>query len=138
MDNRRKKLIKEKAKRKPNVKKLPKFRFMAMSKLIGVVSFGFLFIIVIYALMEMHRSQIYDALPQLIISSFAFAAVYSGFYLTMAKVEHVEEEKTKREKEIKSLQKTGNTEEIERKRQEITDLAEKVGDILSETTQYSQ
>ena len=49
---------------------------------------------------EMHNTGNYDALPQLIISAFGFASIYSGFYLTMAKVEHVEEERTKREKEL--------------------------------------
>lgn len=127
-------------KRRPssNEKKLLRFRFMAMSKLIGIAAFGFLAVIVIYSLEEMHRSQVYDALPQLIMSAFAFAAVYSGFYLTMAKVEHVEEEKTKREKELKNMEKSGNTDEIEAKRQEIEYLREKLGEILSETSQYNQ
>lgn len=123
---------------KSNGKKLPKFRFMAMSKLIGLVAFGFLALIVVYTLVEMHRSQIYDALPQLIMSAFGFAAVYAGFYLTMAKVEHIEEEKTIRQKELKALEKTDNTEAIERKQQEIMDLSEKLGQILSEVNQYTQ
>lgn len=124
-------------KKNQNSKKLPRFRFMAMSKLIGVIAFGFLATIVIYSLVEMHKSQTYDALPQLIVSSFAFAAVYAGFYLTMAKVEHIEEEKTKREKELKSLEKTGDVEEIERKKQEISDLGAKLSEIISETTHYN-
>lgn len=119
----------------------PKFKFMAMSKLIGLVSFSFVLAIVIYAMYEMHVSQIYDALPQLIISAFAFASIYTGFYLTMAKMEHVEQEKTLRERELKSLEKQKahgkNIDEdtINRKKLEIEALTQKMNDIISETTQ---
>ena len=76
---------------------LPKFRFMAMSKLIGVIAFGFVFGITVYSMIEMHNTGDYSNLGQLIISAYGFASVYAGFYLLMAKVEHVEEEKTKRD-----------------------------------------
>lgn len=117
-------------------KKLPKFKFMAMSKLLGILSFGFAFAIVVYAMVEMHISQIYDALPQLIISGVALAGAYVGFYLTMAKVEHVEDEKTKRQKELKALEKNNADESaIEDKKQEIRNLQEKMHELLSEATQ---
>ena len=117
-------------------KKLPKFRFMAMSKLIGLVAFGFVFMITIYAMHEMHITGNYDALPQLIISAFSFASVYAGFYLLMAKVEHVEEERTKREKELALLKKKDAPEEdIQSKKDEIEALRQKMNDLLSETTQ---
>ena len=66
-----------------------------------------------------------------------FASVYSGFYLTMAKVEHVEDEKSKREKELATLKKskTKDEEEIQAKKAEIESLRQKMNDILSETTQ---
>ena len=78
---------------------------------------------------EMHNTGNYDALPQLIISAFGFASVYSGFYLTMAKVEHVEDEKSKREKELATLKKskTKDEEEIQIKKAEIESLAAPVG-----------
>ena len=93
--------------------------------------------ITIYAMNEMHNTGNYDALPQLIISAFGFASVYSGFYLTMAKVEHVEDEKSKREKELATLKKskTKDEEEIQTKKAEIESLRQKMNDILSETTQ---
>ena len=118
-------------------KKLPKFRFMAMSKLIGLIAFAFVFMITVYAMHEMHITGNYDSLPQLIISAFGFASVYSGFYLTMAKVEHVEDEKSKREKELATLKKgkTKDEEEIQNKKAEIESLRQKMNDILSETTQ---
>ena len=81
----------------------------------------------------MHISQIYDALPQLIISSFAFATCYTAFYLTMAKVEHIEIEKTKREKELSVMKKNNSSdEEIQSKKQEIESCCQKINEILSD------
>ena len=117
-------------------KRLPKFRFMAMSKLIGLIAIAFVFMVTIYTMQEMHNTGNYDALPQLIISAFGFASIYAGFYLTMAKMEHVEEEKTKREKELALLKrKEASQEDIDDKRQEIESLRQKMNDLLSETTQ---
>ena len=55
----------------------------------------------------------------------------------MAKVEHVEDEKSKREKELATLKKskTKDEEEIQTKKAEIESLRQKMNDILSETTQ---
>lgn len=116
--------------------KKSKFKFMAMSKLIGIIAFTFVLAITIYALYEMHRVSMYDALPQLIISAFGFASVYAGFYLTMAKMEHVEEEKTKREKELALLkEQMAPQEDIDYKKQEIDNLNQKINDLVSETNQ---
>lgn len=118
-------------------KKLPKFRFMAMSKLIGLIAFAFVFMITVYAMNEMHITGNYDSLPQLIISAFGFASIYSGFYLTMAKVEHVEEEKTLREKELAHLKKAKDRdeEEIQDKRSEIEQLKQNINEIINQSTQ---
>lgn len=117
-------------------KKRPRFKFMAMSKLIGLIAFVFVFMITIYSMQEMHNTGNYDALPQLIISAFGFASIYSGFYLTMAKVEHVEEERTKREKELTLLKnKKASKEDIADKKQEIESLRQKMNDLINETTQ---
>ena len=117
-----------------NRRTYPRFRFMAMSKMIGIIAFGFVFMITIYSMKEMHNTGNYDALPQLIISAFGFASIYAGFYLTMAKAEHIEEEKTKRENELKNLQKKNvSEEEIDLKRQEINDLFNKINELMSES-----
>ena len=117
-----------------NRRTYPRFRFMAMSKMIGIIAFGFVFMITVYSMKEMHNTGNYDALPQLIISAFGFASIYAGFYLTMAKAEHIEEEKTKRENELKSLQKkNASEEEISLKRQEINDLFNKINELMSES-----
>ena len=117
-----------------NRRTYPRFRFMAMSKMIGIIAFGFVFMITVYSMKEMHNTGNYDALPQLIISAFGFASIYAGFYLTMAKAEHIEEEKTKRENELKNLQKkNASEEEISLKRQEINDLFNKINELMSES-----
>lgn len=117
-------------------KTLKKFRFMAMSKLIGLIAIIFVFIVVVYTMEEMHNTGNYEALPQLIISAFGFASIYAGFYLTMAKMEHVEAEKTKREKELALLKKMGRSEEdISLKQEEVESYKQKINEILSETFQ---
>lgn len=113
-----------------------KFRFMAMSKLIGLMAIAFVFIVVVYTMEEMHNTGNYEALPQLIISAFGFASIYAGFYLTMAKMEHVEAEKTKREKELALLKKVNASQEnIDAKQEEIEGYKQKINEILSETFQ---
>lgn len=112
----------------------PRFRFMAMSKLIGLTAFSFVFIIIVFSMYEMHISQDYSSLPQLIISAFGFAGVYTVFYLIMAKVEHVEAERTKREKELTILKaQNASEEDIADKKIEIAALNQKINDLLSET-----
>ncbi len=113
--------------------KLPRFRFMATSKLIGLIAFFFIFIVTVYAMIEMHYSRDYSSLSQLIISAFGFGSVYAGFYLLMAKVEHVEVEKTKRETQLASMQhKHAPVEEIESQKQKINDLEMQIGNLLSQ------
>lgn len=115
--------------------KLPRFRFMAMSKLIGIITFVFVFAVTAFAMYEMHISQDYSNMGQLIISAYGFASVYAGFYLLMAKMEHIEEEKTKREKELASLKKSNAPEEdIAEKKIEIQELFQKMNELISSTT----
>lgn len=114
-----------------------RFRFMVTSKFIGHIAFFFVAVIVIYAMYEMHRSMDYSSLGQLIMSAFAFASIYAGFYLSMAKVEHAEEEKTRREIELANMKlKAGlpevTAEDIENTRQEINNLINTVNNLLSQ------
>ena len=87
---RRRKITKKKEKRTP--------KFLTMSKLLGLFIMVAIVVVIRYAMYEMHYQNNLDSLPQLIISIFGLGSVYIGFYLTMAKFEHVEYEKTKREK----------------------------------------
>ena len=87
-------------------------------------------VVIRYAMYEMHYQNNLDSLPQLIISIFGLGSVYIGFYLTMAKFEHVEYEKTKREKEIlklkKQLQLYNDKEQIE---EDLIDCNEELNDL---------
>ena len=116
--------------------KTPKFKFMAMSKLIGVIAFTFVFIISVYAMVEMHNTCMYDSLPQLIISSFSFAGVYTCFYLLMANVENIECERTRREIELENMKKskTINEEDIDKKEIEINNLNQTVSNLMNQTS----
>ena len=126
-------MFKRKKKTKP--KRLAPRRFTAMSKMIGVASFAFLLIIVVYSLIEMHRTENFEHLGQLMISSFAFSTIYTGFYLNMAKTEHIEAEKVKLQKELEMLKnKCGDIDphdEYDDKKNELKALKEKYHDILS-------
>ena len=122
---------KRKTRRKPNHS-----RFLGMSKILGVFILLALAWITVYAMVEMHEQNNLESLPQLLISVFGIGAVYVGFYLTMAKWEHIEEEKTLREKELLKLKKSLNIidtqEDIEKLEKEIDDLEEKCSEIEQE------
>lgn len=118
-------------------KNLLRFRFMVTSKFIGMMAFFFIAVIVAFSMFEMHRSMDYSAMPQLIISAFGFASVYAGFYLTMAKIEHAEEEKTRREIELANMKaKVGapevTPEDLEAARQEINELRNAISGLLGQ------
>ena len=119
---RRRKITKKKEKRTP--------KFLTMSKLLGLFIMVAIVVVIRYAMYEMHYQNNLDSLPQLIISIFGLGSVYIGFYLTMAKFEHVEYEKTKREKEIlklkKQLQLYNDKEQIE---EDLIDCNEELNDL---------
>ena len=120
--HRRRKITKKKEKRTP--------KFLTMSKLLGLFIMVAIVVVIRYAMYEMHYQNNLDSLPQLIISIFGLGSVYIGFYLTMAKFEHVEYEKTKREKEIlklkKQLQLYNDKEQIE---ENLIDCNEELNDL---------
>ena len=119
---RRRKITKKKEKRTP--------KFLTMSKLLGLFIMVAIVVVIRYAMYEMHYQNNLDSLPQLIISIFGLGSVYIGFYLTMAKFEHVEYEKTKREKEIlklkKQLQLYNDKEQIE---EDLIDCNEELNNL---------
>lgn len=128
---RRRKITKKKEKRTP--------KFLTMSKLLGLFIMVAIVVVIRYAMYEMHYQNNLDSLPQLIISIFGLGSVYIGFYLTMAKFEHVEYEKTKREKEIlklkKQLQLYNDKEQIEEdlidRNEELNDLENLANDLAN-------
>lgn len=126
--------------RRKKKKIIPTPRFMAMSKLIGVFIATAIMIIVIYSMIEMHLQNDLSSLTQLLISAFGIAAVYIGFYLTMAKWEHLEYEKTNRQKELLKLKKKIELyndqeqalEDAEKLQSEIDDLESKACELENE------
>lgn len=129
-------MISQKRQRKKRrIKPTP--RFMAMSKRIGVFIAIVLVIIVGYAMYEMHHQNDLSSLSQLLISTFGIGAVYVGFYLTMAKWEHIETEKTNRQKDLLKLKKQLETynqeeqlsEDIENCNKDIEDCDSKLSEL---------
>ena len=128
-------MIPQKQRKKRHVKPMP--RFMAMSKRIGVFIAIVLIIIVIYAMYEMHHQNDLSSLSQLLISTFGIGAVYVGFYLTMAKWEHIEAEKTNRQKDLLKLKKELESynkeqqlcEDIENCNKDIEDFDSKLNEL---------
>lgn len=120
------------------VKNIP--RFLVMSKLIGIFIMIAIIVIIAYSLYEMHVQHNLDSLPQLLMSAFGLGAVYIGFYLTMAKWEHIETEKTKREQDLLKLKKklslidnNGSLEEqVSELEQQIDELSNKEVEIENE------
>lgn len=91
-------------------------RFMAMSKLIGLVVMFISVSIIVYAMYEMHKINDLSALPTLIGGIFAILASYIGFYINMAKAEHIEDKKNQIKKELELIRRDGITAE-ERERE---------------------
>jgi peptidoglycan hydrolase CwlO-like protein len=128
-------MVLQKQKRKRRIK--PTQRFMAMSKRIGIFIAIILIIIVGYAMYEMHHQNDLNSLPQLLISTFGIGAVYIGFYLTMAKWEHIEAEKTNRQKDLLKLKKQLESynkeqqlcEDIENCNKDIEDFDSKLNEL---------
>ena len=117
-----------------NKHKKPRHRFMAMSKLIGLICFWFLLAVIIYSMYEMHVTKDLSNLGQLIISAFAFASIYAGFYLTMAKVEHLEEEKSRCKKELEMIRCNNDytEEDAELHKKEIESVLEQLNNLMTQ------
>lgn len=108
-----------------------KKHFMPMSKKIGVIIFFLASLVVAYAMYEMHITQDISSLEHLIIGVFAMLASYIGFYINMAKAEHLEDKKNQIKRELELLRRDGISEdEVERERELQQEL-----DGMNTTTQ---
>ena len=121
-----------KKKRKKSSKE-KEIRFTAMSKQIGYIVFIIVIITIIYSMYEMHRLGNLESLQYLIVGILALAASYIGFYINMAKAEHIEDKKNEIQKEILLIKKDGiiTSEESERL-EEIQVELEGLGTSLDE------
>jgi HPt (histidine-containing phosphotransfer) domain-containing protein len=115
-------------------------RFMAVSKFIGVIIGGLCATIIIYSMVMMAVLKDLSSLPTLIGGVLGLGATYVGFYISMAKAEHIEDKKNDIMKEIHKLKKeaAAATPEVEEKanelEQELDSVYNKLQEIENEET----
>lgn len=113
-------------------------RFTAMSKLLGIFIACLSIVIVIYAMIEMHVKSDLSALPALIGGILAIFGSYCGFYINMAKAEHIEDKKNELKKELALLRIDGITEEEETKEKELLELLDSLDSNLKNITETEE
>ena len=112
-----------------------KFRFMAMSKLIGIIFLFIAFSVMIYSMVVMVISNNYDSLSTLIQFSLSSASIYGAFYINMAKAEHIEDIKGSLKKEIESMRLKGvSEEEISYVKDELNATQEVFNNVMQENS----
>ncbi len=116
-------------KKKKRKQKKP-VRFTAMSKLIGFVIIGIVIIVMAFSMYEMHRIQDISSLQYLICGVFAILASYIGFYINMAKAEHIEDKKNQIKKELELIRRDGIAEEERERELELQQELENMGITL--------
>lgn len=116
---------KKKRKQKP-------IRFTAMSKLIGFIVVLLVTIVILYSMYEMHRTQDISALQYLICGVFAILTSYIGFYINMAKAEHIEDKKNQIKKELELIRRGNITPENKKREMELQQELEEMNVTLDE------
>lgn len=116
---------KKKRKQKP-------IRFTAMSKLIGFIVVLLVAIVILYSMYEMHRIQDISALQYLICGVFAILTSYIGFYINMAKAEHIEDKKNQIKKELELIRRGNITPENKKREMELQQELEEMNATLDE------
>lgn len=107
-------------------------RFTAMSKQIGYIVFVVVIVTILYSMYEMHRLGNLDPLQYLIVGALALGASYIGFYINMAKAEHIEDKKNEIKKEILLIKKDGVTPKEAERLEEIQLELEEMNTSLDE------
>ena len=118
--------------KKRKSKKRKPIRFMAMSKLIGLFVINVAIIVIGYSMYEMHRLENIEMLQYLICGVFAILASYIGFYINMAKAEHIEDKKNQIRKELELIRRDGISEEEKEREIELQQELEKMNSTLEE------
>ena len=118
--------MRKKRKRK-QVSKENQIKFTAMSKLIGYIVIAFATIVILYAMYEMHRIQDLSSLPQLLIGVLGLLTAYVGFYINMAKAEHIEDKKNQIKKELELIRLDGITTEEKDRQNQLQQELEQMG-----------
>ena len=117
--------MKKKVKRKTVYKK-QQAKFTAMSKLIGIVIAFLVITVLIFSMYEMHRLHDLSSLSQLLIGTFAVLTTYIGFYINMAKAEHIEDKKNQIKKELELIRANGITVEEQEKQEQLQQQLEQM------------
>jgi len=125
-------MSRKKKKKKEELKKIKPKRFTSMSKIIGYVVAIVSISIIAFSMYEMHRLQNLDAIEFLILGALGLAATYIGFYINMAKAEHLEDKRSQVQKELAILRKNGVTEEEREKEQELKSILDGINTNLQE------
>lgn len=120
-------------KKRKKKKKQNQIRFTAMSKLIGFIVILIVIIVIAFSMYEMDRTKDISALQYLICGSLAILGSYIGFYINMAKTEHIEDKKNQIKKELELIRRDGIiTEEEKRKEEELKEKLENMNTDLEE------
>lgn len=109
-----------------------KVKFTAMSKLIGLIVIIIVALVIGYSMYEMHRTQDVSSLQYLIGGAFAILGSYIGFYINMAKAEHIEDKKNQIKKELELIRADGITDEEKIREEELRQELESMGAELDE------
>ena len=117
-------------------KKRRQDKYTAMSKLIGIFIALLVLVIVLFSMYEIHRTNDVSPLQYLIVGVFAICASYIGFYINMAKAEHIEDRKNQIRRELELIRKDGITPEeeiqIEHYKEELENLESSLEELSEE------
>lgn len=123
---------KKKQKKKEEQKHKKVKRFTPMSKLIGFIVILISIAIIVFTMYEMHRIQDISSIQYLILGGLGLLITYVGFYINMAKAEHLEDKRNQIQKELEILRKDGVTEEEKEKEQELKSILENINTNIQE------
>lgn len=119
--------------RKRRKRKKEQIRFTAMSKLIGFIVILIVIIVILFSMYEMDKTKDISALQYLICGTLAILGSYIGFYINMAKAEHIEDKKNQIKKELELIRRDGIiTEEEKIKEEELKEELENMNTNLDE------
>lgn len=117
-------------------------RSIATSKLMGLMVAIVVIIVIIYSMIiiailsnkaiQMSLPPDFTPLNTLIGGMLALAAAYVGFYINMAKAEHIADKKNEIAQEIKRIEKDGITIDEQKRLEELKDNLENLNNNLEE------
>lgn len=116
-------MSRKKHKKKEQKQKKTK-KFTPMSKLIGFIVIVIALAIIVFTMYEMHRIQDISSIQYLIVGGLGLLATYVGFYINMAKAEHLEDKRNQLQKELEMIRKDGITEDEREREQELKTMLE--------------